>query len=342
MIFAGFTAVFSINQEYSLNEWARTAAIIIFITTGLAFASEIKVNKKFSEALYIGFLIAALALAVEIFTHGFLTNTLRTILGSKELNVETIEGSLNRGTSFVSTFFWLALAALQHRKKWVKGLLWIATALLILQLSSLSAIIGFFAATLSFIWLKIFPKKGYFVLAAGVISAMIIFPFTAYKIEPVEVVESYKEIPKSSVHRLHIWNYAAKKAAQKPFVGWGFSATRYIPGASDPVIIDKKGTKSTEWKYLPNHPHNISMQLLLENGVIGFALMILVITLVFYYMRKYSYKQPCAAALLVNYLVIDFFAFNIWQTWWLASAGLIAILFTVYANSSKERARAAN
>ena len=58
-------------------------------------------------------------------------------------------------------------------------------------------------------------------------------------------------LPESSRHRVEIWNAVADLIVQKPLLGWGFDASRAI-GVGVPL-----------------HPHNASLQVLLELGAVG-------------------------------------------------------------------------
>ena len=75
---------------------------------------------------------------------------------------------------------------------------------------------------------------------------------------------------KTSVgHRLLIWDFAGKRIAERPLLGWGLDASRAIPGGKELIRPDQKR--------LPLHPHDAALQVWLELGLPGAVLFALLL-----------------------------------------------------------------
>jgi O-antigen ligase len=119
---------------------------------------------------------------------------------------------------------------------------------------------------------------------------------------PVQLLPS--DIGKMSWHiRLDIWRFASGLIAARPIQGYGLDASR----AYEPAI--------------PMHPHDAALQLWLELGVLGPALMALFFSWLFYKVLRLGAEDPswaaasCACASV--YLLIGAISFGVWQEWWL-------------------------
>lgn len=142
--------------------------------------------------------------------------------------------------------------------------------------------------------------------------------------------------------RIDIWSFAVSKAAQKPWLGWGFESARNF----EPVI--------------PNHPHNMAIQAWLELGVPGLLLLAGLWTAIFWCMApkgapsampeaqglrelgaaeaaapvaEGSVEQqarPYWLALATCYFIINAISFGIWRDW-LYSLGAFAAAMAIIA-----------
>jgi hypothetical protein len=112
------------------------------------------------------------------------------------------------------------------------------------------------------------------------------------------------DVGKISWHvRLDIWRFASGLISRRPFQGYGLDASR----AYQPDI--------------PMHPHDAALQLWLELGVLGPALMALFFAWLFYKVLRLGGEDPpwaaAACACASVYLLIGAISFGVWQEWWL-------------------------
>src|SRR6202043_2906705 len=108
--------------------------------------------------------------------------------------------------------------------------------------------------------------------AAAVISLVLVItaPMSVARLERLPgLVQTADQIKLSAGHRLLIWSFVGSRIAERPLVGWGLDSSRAIPGGKDPI------RPGEDW--LPLHPHNAALQLLLELGAPGAVLFALLV-----------------------------------------------------------------
>lgn len=127
----------------------------------------------------------------------------------------------------------------------------------------------------------------------------------------------------SLYHRLYIWHFAARKALEKKFFGWGVGASQYIPDADievEPGLVN-----------LCSHPHNNYSQIWLELGASG----AIIVALFFFVFGKHLsaqggrlYQSTTFAAFSATLVIIGM-SYSAWHMWWLSALCMIALSFTV-------------
>lgn len=121
--------------------------------------------------------------------------------------------------------------------------------------------------------------------------------------------------PLSWAQRMGYWSHAIAWIGDHPLRGWGLDASRMFgPG-------------------IQLHPHNSSLQLWLELGVIGATAATVFFVVLF---LRLSRPEPDAAAAAgaasaVAYLVFGAVSFGVWQEWWLALGAFSATICVVLA-----------
>ncbi len=107
--------------------------------------------------------------------------------------------------------------------------------------------------------------------------------------------------------RLDIWTFATARIIEHPLRGWGLDTSRIF----------------TE---IPLHTHDAALQIWLELGAIGAALMCLAWVAIFSLINNLAQRDrnlgAVAAATAVTYLTIGALSFGVWQEWWLALGAL--------------------
>ncbi len=247
--------------------------------------------------------------------------------------------AFNRTASVIAILIWPACAVLGQWSRYGAILLFcLATSLLVLlNPSSPVLAVGFGAVAFGATYLQ--PRLAACLLAGGIALVTAMTPF-AGTLTPSfgRAVEATHHIDGSLNHRLLIWEFAAQRAGERPLTGWGLEASRVLgDDATTKVTVDDSGIQRAA-ELLPLHPHNALLQIWLELGLPGAALIAaLLLWLVFHLETGNSNRigKATAFATLTSGFVVAQLSFGIWQGWWQVTLWLAAALTTavVYRRS---------
>ena len=225
--------------------------------------------------------------------------------------------SLNRQLATLTLFFW-PLSLYFKEKKYqlavlsLYALLWICiilghseTALIMMILSSFTYVIFRFLPG------SIGLRTGLFVVGISLIllvPSVIVYFIPASQIEP---------LLGSKLHHYNIWVSTMHDAIHYFPKGTGLNTTQLLNTSQ---AIAERG-------FSRHHPHNLSLELIIELGVLGLFLIALIIggASVLFYKTK-SASQPIVAATFVAMFVLYTLAFSVWQDW---RNGLVAFALIV-------------
>ena len=323
------------DRDASLMQWAGSFTVLImsFLVYGVFRQLRQTQVELIAWALMIGVPLMLLCCAIELVQHGAILEYFRTHFSGKPggYNPE----NYNRGACFLALIFWpLIMAVLRitrgNSERNSAGLvfllvLWVLTLFVLLMLKSLSAKVGFAAGTGTLIVAMLLPRHSVRLLQFAFLLTVAAIPVLAGRLEPLTHVND--PIPPSGLHRLFIWRFAADKAMEKPWLGWGFHGSRHVPGALDTVQLPNQSVP-VGWVQLPNHPHDAILQIWLELGIVGLALYALMGVLAFAWAEqevRHPLQRAAVLAMIVAYFVASLTAFNVWQEWWIAG-GLLGFL----------------
>lgn len=156
--------------------------------------------------------------------------------------------------------------------------------------------------------------------------------FNQHTLEPYK--EQVQKIP-SWAHRVVIWEFASKKALEKLPLGYGMDTSRKIGEETSP-----RASKffDNPLPLLPLHPHNSSLQLYLELGLIGILLFNLIIFgLIKDLLRiKDKINQAIGFNIISNAYLIMHISYGIWQTWFLSGLWLSGGIYLLMLRYSQE------
>ena len=206
------------------------------------------------------------------------------------------------------------------------------------RLESLSAKVGFIGGALAFGLVLFAPRSGIRLIQVLILLLAIAEPIIAPRLQPMDYIN--KGLPLSAVHRVFIWHFAGAKALEQPFTGYGFYSSRDIPGGRDMIQLPNQSLPVGS-VYLPNHTHNSIIQIWLELGFVGLALYIAIILSALSWILKEvraPLQQAAMVAMLMTYLGISLFAFNVWQEWWVATGLFSFMLVRIYVDGFIEHA----
>ena len=144
-------------------------------------------------------------------------------------------------------------------------------------------------------------------------------------------------------HRKMIWSFTSREIKKKFFFGHGFSSSRKL---GEENLIISKSTKDDDIKTrlypaIPLHPHNNTLQVWLELGLIGCILFLLLH--LFLWNKLYERTESFSTAKLfliitfVGVFYINQISFGLWQTWWLSAIGYFIIFSNLFLNANLSR-----
>ena len=173
---------------------------------------------------------------------------------------------------------------------------------------------------------RLFPRYGFRILGAAFAFVIAAAPLL------FRVVSSGADISKATTSaewRMAIWSRVLEMIDKDPVFGQGLGVLRTVretipDGAFQGQIL------------IPNHSHNMVLQLWVEAGGIGAALVAIAILLAGFRMpqpRAMGVVGFLAAALAAQFMAIALVSFELWNDWWWSCAGLVATMIVVMARA---------
>ena len=208
--------------------------------------------------------------------------------------------------------------------------------------SILGILIGIFLCFIFFCLkkLQVLYKLKYFLLTISVCIS-IILSFLFYKNLPSKfdqnsIAKFEFKIPTNLIdhHRQFIWGFSIQKFILKPLFGYGQDSSNFIDGSQEDI-----GSKYTgDMNFIPSHPHNFLIEILLETGIFGTFSFILLIYII--NVRIWKLHQSLKFRLHLIFLNSFFWSssfvnFSFWLGWWQASYFLLLSLIASKAYINK-------
>ena len=284
--------------------------IVISAATGL----DKDARATCGRSLLFGMVLALLALAVERAAGGVLVKT-----GLSPNDVNAFMNQFNRGLTVLSILIWPAIVV-AARIRWLFGAaMFVATLGLLFTFrtnaADLALCLGAAVFVLACAWPRIAGRALIVVVALSVLGA----PFVEKTLPPPKELFTELDVPRSAYHRLLMWDFTTNRVMERPVLGWGFNASRIMPGAEKHL--------DTFETALPLHPHNAALQWWLELGVLGALLGAGLVACAANAVRTGSrgrMGQAGASATIVSAMTVAFLSYGIWQGWWMAALFLTA------------------
>ena len=242
------------------------------------------------------------------------------------------QASTKRGTTVIAVLTWPLVAAFIASGR--RTLAALALALgggCVLAGYSSTAVVALLAGLPALALFQFAGRRAGWAASAVLALAVLAAPWAVRQLPPPQRLwDAQPWIPNSAHHRLTIWRFTADRTAERPVLGWGMDASRIMPGGDDAIkvgrIVDGRKWEMFE-QMLPLHPHNAFLQWWLELGLAGAAAMTaLAGALIAATARLPVPRRGLVMAGLTSALVCAASAFGAWQSWWLLSLGLAALL----------------
>ena len=208
---------------------------------------------------------------------------------------------------------------------------------------SSSPILGFLIGIFALIFFKVIAKIKLTKIKVFILSIIFISIVGSFvkelpnKFDQNSIDNQNFTIPISllDAHRQFIWGFSLSKFIEKPFFGFGPDTSNFIEEGQKQIGSKFTGTMN----FIPSHPHNFFIELLLETGLAGTLSFLMFIIILNYKIlkRANSYQKNFLIFFNGYFWGASLVNFSYWQAWWQCSYFLILSFITahIFHTSSK-------
>lgn len=323
MVLVFASTLWAIDPAESL---ARAQKVSLLLICGAFLISTVLTIRTSAIEPYLKWLpyILFAAAAYTCFEIGLNYPLYRLVRGD-EFDVDVGLAVFNRAAVTMALLLVPSLVIMRHfHNAQICLLAILATIIPMLMMGeSQSALLGVLVAGVTY---AVFPYKwkySYGVLIAMIGALMLTLPFIAmwaFKAYAADmnIMPLLGDGSAYAGARMEIWDYVSRYALQNPLYGFGVEATRQVERFGSGEIYQEGQTIL--------HPHNYTLQLWMEFGLIG---VVLGIVLIGYLILKIAKLPPRQARIMLPVLLatlaVASVSYGIWQGWW------VGLLFAVVA-----------
>jgi len=325
-LFAVFLVWCALSLIWDLNPSSGGRKLIDVVLAGcsllallaLADRMDLAQIRRVSWALAGGMLVGLVLLAVETV---FDFPLYRAVMGGSPKLDDLVESK--RSVDALPLLVWPACLALARLNlPWVGALLAAVFTIACVKLTASSATTGMALSMLMFGVCFVSIRWVRRILAAATVLAFaLILPIAIVAYDMGGTTAHW--LKHSGQHRIEIWHFAAQRTLERPLLGYGFNASRYVPNGDSVSRFLPPGQS-----LIPLHPHDAFLQVWLETGAVG---AIIVLTILLTGLRATTYWPASVARFtLPGYaagLVVAGLAFGIWQSWWMATIAFSTVAY---------------
>ena len=324
------SALWSIAPGHSVASVLRLIGVSVagLCLCAVALGLEPPERERVRRAFLYGVLLALLLLGIAALLRrlGF--------PGDEGPIAEWLRGytRFNRASTTLALAIWPALYGFLALGERLRGTLLLAAAAAVLtQLVDQTAVLAIALGLAVWPLGWRFPRLTAAAMAAVLVALVALLPLAPLgTAEVVHIHATMPAIKPSGLHRLTIWHFVSERIAERPWLGWGFDASRAIPGGSDRVndpAMPWLSAMGAVW--LPLHPHSAALQWRVELGWPGALLLTLLACwlLASASAAGTAARRATALALMGSGLVVAMLSYGFWQEWWESSLWLIAAAF---------------
>ncbi len=310
------SSLWSVEPMGTYKQAVKVSAILLFSIPLFNFMRSLDYGmiKLFSPLFPIGVILASILASFELALDMPIYRAAHALPHSYALS----SAVMNRGIISTVFLFFIAILFIRDianvRLRYSLLMIMSVTTVVMLALSQCQS--GQLAFVLGIIVLFLFPHKikhSYKFIAFSVVAVMLLTPVIVH-IMYTSLIDNAQEIPwlkdGYAGNRIEIWNFVMKYALNNPLYGYGMEATRFIPEFEHDYIYHKGPTIL--------HPHNFSVQIWIEFGIIGIILAgALIIFLVNKIDNLILSDKKIIISLFIAVLAVASNGYGLWQSWWI-------------------------
>ena len=330
LVWGTASAWWSVDPLRSLIIAARLAGLFAVGLALVGAANCVNAPRRLTFVSLAGFTLGVAMAATDLLTKG--------ALGAPFTDRAYQAAALNRASVLFAIMLLPASAVLVCRGRAICALImFVMTAAMIYMLAGTAAKGALLAGLPMGLLLYLSRARVARVAAAMSVLIIVTAPLTLAKLAQLPPLAEAADVVKLSAgHRLLIWSFAGDRIAERPLAGWGFDASRAMPGGKELIRPGQA--------WMPLHPHDAPLQLWLELGVPGAVLFALIVALAWFALADVDWPRLFAAAAgasLMAALVASFASYGIWEEWWLGTLWFLLFVVIVMARVARPAVRPA-
>ena len=219
-----------------------------------------------------------------------------------------------------------------NKRKYIFSLLMFLLIPILIVSNSKSSILGIIGGSVFLVLYlisKYFSNKKVFI-SFILLSGFLFFSFLSNylpKGSEKHVDNTVFKIPTYIIdpHRQFIWGFVVNNLNNEPFFGIGPDTSNFIEGSQRDIGHWATG----DMNFIPSHPHNFILEIILEIGIVGsLCFLFLILSTNFIFLKD---KSKIIPLIFLNgyYWTSSLVTFSFWNAWWQGSYFFIlAILFS--------------
>ena len=333
LIFMSALVISSANSIIINRSFPVVFYLLLIITFCFLLFKCLSKNEEVREKLIKYFVISIFLNLLIVSVYNFIYMDYSNPFSNE---VKRFKGYLN-----ILTILVIMLPFLQKTKINVIAYLLILPNLLISN--SNAAILGILVSLIGlliyFIYQNFLKTKIFilFVFIISLISSLLVINKLPREFDKSSIQNSSMKIPTELIdtHRQYIWGFSLNKFFNKPLLGYGPDTSNFIEGSQE--IIGSKNTGTMP--YIPSHPHNFIIEILLDTGLIG--LLSFTIFNLIYFFRIFNNLNSKGKYLLVCFIFYFWGAslvnFSYWNGWWQTSFFFLISIISSFSLSGAKK-----
>jgi O-antigen ligase len=273
-------------------------------------------------------------------------------------NSKTIIDIMDRPSTLIALSIWPIVGYMQtllrepQRQRYISNygliiafLFVIMGSLLVINIGCLAAKVALAVGAVTWLFARVFGHRLGWAVAALAAVFVLITPKIPERIMQTEDLPAMiQQVKTSAYHRLLIWDYLTKQIEKKPVIGHGFDSLRKnykkdnSAGAWGDYVKSVNQNLDTSFYDEPLHPHNISLQVWYDTGLIGAIVLAILLAGSAILISQLALTRIMFASMLAFYssaVTIAHISFGTWQSFWLGILFVSIILMILAHNFSR-------
>jgi len=326
----------SVSPDDTLSTLPSVALTLLGGLVLVSTASQLSAKERawFQTAAVAGGCFGFGLLVFEMLGGASISIWLRALVGKPQAGGVTPLYLLNSATTVAALYVWPCVWVAWRRRWWIVLAALLAAAVTCASLAQAGApIAGLACGALAFAAVAGAPR-----VIPGVLAAVLVLGVAAAPVIPGGIHAAIGDVGEpgplsySGYHRLLIWKTTAEHIHARPLLGHGFDTAHVLYNASDRQVKYRYRADGTVWwkadfEPIPLHPHNAVLQVWLELGVVGAAMMLgmlLVIVAAVAIALRDRFDKAFGLGVLGSAVFISSISYGIWQAWWMGALALLA------------------